>query len=423
MSTPSNGRRLRKRTVAYIAAGLLVPGTAVAVTLMPASAAAGPTAGFTKDSDWGSGWQGKVVIANGGTSAINGWKVEFDLPAGTTIGSYWDALLTTSGSHLTFTNRDWNGTIAPGASVTFGLLGSGSGSPTGCKLNGAPCTGGAQPTSQPTTTRPPVTTTPPVKPTTVAPTASKPPTTTKPPTATVAPPPSTGANLDDPRKKDIAMQIVSTAENSSTNWRAQFGYIEDIKDGRGYTAGIIGFCSGTSDMLALVQEYSRRKPGNVLEKYLPALRSVNGSASHAGLDPTYVNDWRTAATDPVFQQAQEDERDRQYFNPSVALGKSDGVRALGQFAYYDAAVVHGFSGMKSVRNVALQSAKPPAQGGNEADWLNAFMNARVLEMKKEAAHDDVSRIEKAQRRFLGEKNFDLNTPLNFEVYGDKFTIN
>jgi chitosanase len=421
MSTPSNGRRLRKRTVAYIAAGLLVPGTAAVVGLMPASAAAGPTATFTKDTDWGSGWQGKVVISNGGTSAITSWTVEFDLPAGTTVGSYWDALLTTSGSHLTFTNRNWNGTVAPGATVSFGLLGSGSGSPTGCKLNGVACTGGAQPTSGPTTTQP-VTTTPPVKPTAVPPTTTKPPAATKPP-VTTNPPPSTGVNLDDPRKKDIAMQIVSTAENSSTDWKSQFRYIEDIKDGRGYTAGIIGFCSGTSDMLALVQEYSRRKPGNILEKYLPALRSVNGSASHAGLDPTYVPDWEAAATDPVFRQAQEDERDRQYFNPAVNLGKSDGVRALGQFAYYDAAVVHGFSGLKSIRAAALKSSvKPPAQGGDETAWLHAFLDARVVEMQKEAAHYDVTRIETAQRRFLREKNFDLNTPLTFEVYGDTFTI-
>ena len=36
------------------------------------------------------------------------------------------------------------------------------------------------------------------------------------------------------------MELVSSAENSSLDWKAQFGYIEDIHDGRGYTAGIIG---------------------------------------------------------------------------------------------------------------------------------------------------------------------------------------
>src|SRR5689334_6501084 len=78
-------------------------------------------------------------------------------------------------------------------------------------------------------------------------------------------------DLSDPAKKEIAMELVSSAENSSLNWKAQFGYIEDIHDGRGYTAGIIGFCTGTHDLLELVQYYTSVKPGNILAKYLPAL--------------------------------------------------------------------------------------------------------------------------------------------------------
>jgi chitosanase len=231
-----------------------------------------------------------------------------------------------------------------------------------------------------------------------------------------------GVNLDNPAKKDVAMQIVSAAENSSLDWRAQFSYIEDIKDGRGYTAGIIGFCSGTGDMLELVEAYTETKPNNVLAKYLPALRRVNGTSSHSGLDPNFKKDWRKAATDSVFRAAQESERDRVYFNPSVRDGKADGVRALGQFAYYDASVVHGYEGMRSIRSRALKKAKPPSRGGNETTWLNAFLDERVIEMKKEEAHSDVSRIDTAQRVFLRNGNLDLNTPLDFAVYGDRFHI-
>ncbi|WBB67817.1 chitosanase [Micromonospora sp. WMMD812] len=238
------------------------------------------------------------------------------------------------------------------------------------------------------------------------------------------PPPTTppGANLDDPVKKDVAMQLVSAAENSSLDWRAQFSYIEDIGDGRGYTAGIIGFCSGTGDMLELVEAYTRAKPGNVLAPYLPALRAVNGTDSHAGLDPNYPRDWRAAAGDPAFQAAQEAERDRVYFNPSVRDGKADRVRALGQFAYYDAAVMHGYEGMRAIRSRALARATPPSQGGDERTWLHAFLDERVIEMRKEAAHSDTSRVDTAQRVFLNNGNFDLNTPLVFAVYGDQYRI-
>ncbi len=111
-----------------------------------------------------------------------------------------------------------------------------------------------------------------------------------------------------------------------------------------------------------------------------------------------------------------------YFTPSVNLGVSDGVHALGQFAYYDAAVVHGFDGLQSVRAAAMKKVKTPAQGGSEAAYLAAFLDARDAEMRKEAAHEDVTRVETAQRVFLNAGNLNLNTPLSWKVYGDSYSI-
>ncbi|WP_406500659.1 chitosanase [Streptomyces sp. NBC_00846] len=233
------------------------------------------------------------------------------------------------------------------------------------------------------------------------------------------------SGLDDPAKKEIAMQLVSSAENSSLDWKAQYEYIEDIDDGRGYTAGIIGFCSGTGDILDLVELYTQRKPGNVLAQYLPALRKVDGTDSHSGLDPNFQRDWATAASDSAFKQAQNDERDRVYFNPAVGQGKADGIGALGQFAYYDAIVMHGDGGddstsFGSIRKRALAKAKPPSQGGNEVSYLNAFLDARVWAMQQEEAHSDTSRVDTAQRVFLKKGNLNLDPPLDWKVYGDSF---
>ena len=235
------------------------------------------------------------------------------------------------------------------------------------------------------------------------------------------------AGLDAPAKKDIAMRLVSSAENSSLDWEAQYAYIEDIGDGRGYTGGIIGFCSGTSDMLALVELYTKRAPGNVLAGYLPALRAVNGTASHRGLAPGFPSAWRKAAhTSVAFRQAQRDERDRGYFDPAVARAKKDGVGTLGQFVYYDAMVMHGpgtgplcFGG---IRARARRHAATPTDGGNETTYLNAFLDARVWAMKQEEAHSDVTRVETAQRVFLKKGNLDLDTPLKWQVYGDSYEI-
>ncbi|EWM18827.1 chitosanase [Kutzneria sp. 744] len=233
-------------------------------------------------------------------------------------------------------------------------------------------------------------------------------------------------DLNDPAKKEIAMELVSSAENSSLDWKAQYSYIEDIHDGRGYTAGIIGFCSGTGDMLELVRSYAQREPGNVLARYLPALEAVNGSDSHDGLDPTFKDDWASAAGDPVFQQAQNDERDRVYFDPSVSQAKQDGLGALGQFIYYDAIVMHGpgtdGTSFGGIRATAMRNARTPAQGGDEVTYLNAFLDARKAAMLTEEAHSDTTRVDTEQRVFLDNGNLALNPPLHWQVYGQPFDI-
>src|SRR5882757_1931361 len=100
-----------------------------------------------------------------------------------------------------------------------------------------------------------------------------------------------GPGLAAPREKEIAMELVSSAENSTLDWRQEFGYIEDIGDGRGYTGGLIGFCSGTGDMLAVVRAYVAAAPHDPLAPFLPALRKVDGTPSHRGLGAPFVAAW------------------------------------------------------------------------------------------------------------------------------------
>ncbi|MEI7032592.1 chitosanase [Streptomyces pratensis] len=235
-------------------------------------------------------------------------------------------------------------------------------------------------------------------------------------------------SLDDPAKKRIALQLVSSAENSSLDWEAQYPYIEDIGDGRGYTAGIIGFCSGTGDMTAVVERYAKARPGNPLERFLPALRAVEGSDAHTGLGPPFARAWARAANDPAFRAAQDAERDAGYFDPAVRQAKKDGLGALGQFVYYDAYVMHGAQdaegtlGFRTIRRQALAAARTPAGGGDERRYLDAFLDARVAAMVQEPAHADTSRVETAQRVFVREGKFQLETPLRWRVYGDGYRI-
>ncbi|MEU6751367.1 glycosyl hydrolase family 18 protein [Spirillospora sp. NPDC046719] len=133
-----------RRTVALATAATLALATAL-LTAPPAPAAGTVTATCAKTSDWGTGFEGNCTITNGTGAAISGWKVEGDLPSGTSITTVWNATKTVSGTHYTFTNAGWNGTVAAGASTSFGFDGTGGGWLTGCTVNGAACDGSGTP--------------------------------------------------------------------------------------------------------------------------------------------------------------------------------------------------------------------------------------------------------------------------------------
>jgi chitinase len=133
--------RFRHRAAAGFAT-LLLPLAGLVGLAGPAQAATTATATYTKTQDWGTGFGGQWTVKNTGTTSISSWTVEWDYPSGTSVTSAWDADVTSSGTHWTAKNKSYNGSIAPGASVSFGFNGAGSGSPGNCLLNGASCDGG-----------------------------------------------------------------------------------------------------------------------------------------------------------------------------------------------------------------------------------------------------------------------------------------
>ncbi|MFI9797651.1 glycosyl hydrolase family 18 protein [Streptomyces sp. NPDC052302] len=133
--------RFRHRAAAGFAT-LLLPLAGLIGLASPAEAATSATATYSKPQDWGTGFEGKWTVKNTGTTTLSSWTVEWDFPSGTSVTSAWDADVTSSGTHWTAKNKSWNGSLAPGASVSFGFNGSGSGSPSNCKLNGGSCDGG-----------------------------------------------------------------------------------------------------------------------------------------------------------------------------------------------------------------------------------------------------------------------------------------
>ncbi|MGW1891577.1 glycoside hydrolase family 18 protein [Streptomyces sp. NPDC002004] len=181
----------RNKVIGGVVAAAVVGGGALLFS--GTAQAAGVGAVYTKTSDWSTGYTAQYVVKNGTGSAQSGWKLEFDLPAGTKLGSLWNAESTVSGRHVTVKPASWDKELAPGKSTTIGFVVQGTEDPTGCLINGAKCSvdDGAtpepsgRPTGSPTPTKPPAPTATPTP--TAKPTRTAKPTPTPTPTATRTP--------------------------------------------------------------------------------------------------------------------------------------------------------------------------------------------------------------------------------------------
>lgn len=234
------------------------------------------------------------------------------------------------------------------------------------------------------------------------------------------------AGLDAPAKRELAWKLLASSESSTLDWRGQYATIDDNGDGTGYTAGIVGFCSGTHDMLTFVEAFTKDHPDSPLTPFVPALRKVDGTGSHKGLDPGFAAAWKKSATDPVFRAAQDRVRDKQYFEPAVRLAKLDGLGTLGQFIYFDAMVLQGPGtapdGFYGIRKAALAEADTVDEGGDEKAYLDAFLDAARAVMKSKKNQHDTSRIDTTQREFLYDGNLALKPPLTWKMYGETFHV-
>lgn len=112
-------------------------------TQQPTSNPVGRCSVAYQASTWDSGMSVNLTLTNTGSTALTGWSLSFTLPAGQKVAQGWSAQWAQSGQVVTASNVDWNGTLAPGASVSVGFNGTHTGTtsaPTAFTLNGSTCT-------------------------------------------------------------------------------------------------------------------------------------------------------------------------------------------------------------------------------------------------------------------------------------------
>lgn len=96
-----------------------------------------PTTGCVAEIRIVNRWQGafqvELVVRNGGGAPMTAWTVRFTLGAGMSMQQAWNTTVSVSGSSVTATNVNWNGSLSPGTSTTVGMIINGD--PTGWTPN------------------------------------------------------------------------------------------------------------------------------------------------------------------------------------------------------------------------------------------------------------------------------------------------
>jgi chitosanase len=197
-------------------------------------------------------------------------------------------------------------------------------------------------------------------------------------------------------QKHRAEQLINLFENGSTDSR--YDYVELLHDGRGITAGKVGFTTATGDLLTVVEAYTRRKPNNSLMKFLPRLKELaeEESDSVEGLNG-FTKAWEIAARDTVFRKVQDDITDRVYYQPAMRYVHTLGLQtALAHAAIYDTIIQHGggedpdsLSAIAERTNQAMGGT--PATGVDEKIWLENFLKLRRENLAH--AHNEDTRAE------------------------------
>ncbi|MFB7776485.1 cellulose binding domain-containing protein [Streptomyces bauhiniae] len=148
MSTHRRRISGRNKAIGGVVAAAVAGGGAVLVTGV--AHAAGVGAAYTKTSDWSTGYSAQYVVTNDTGAAKKDWSLEFDLPAGSKLGSLWNAESSVSGQHVTVKAAKWDTDgLAAGKSVTVGFVVDGAGDPTGCRIDGSECAADPAATPEP----------------------------------------------------------------------------------------------------------------------------------------------------------------------------------------------------------------------------------------------------------------------------------
>jgi chitosanase len=229
-----------------------------------------------------------------------------------------------------------------------------------------------------------------------------------------------------PAQQALAWATTSVYENNTSV--VQYQYCENIDDGRGYTSGRAGFCTGTGDAADVLECFDKEvaqqpslAPRNRMAKYAPALKGLTG-ANTAPLDKIgpYCKDWEQSASDPatgpIFKRCQDRVTMALYQTPACKAAHSWGIHSpLFVAELYDAWVNHGSADdllAEAGRQAGIRPSTAPLSEPDESNLLHAFLTARLDVLRKDKTWaldvDRVAPYEAARRA----GNYDFRQPID-----------
>ncbi|MEN8905980.1 MAG: cellulose binding domain-containing protein [Clostridiales bacterium] len=127
--------------------------TAIFITNINAAA----TVSYDISNDWGGGAVVNVTVQNTSSTPLSDWTVVWTFPGNQKISSMWNGEYTQNGSNVSVKGLEWNSTIQPNNSTSFGFQVTYSGSnskPSDISVNGQVAKTEQPATEQPATEQP-----------------------------------------------------------------------------------------------------------------------------------------------------------------------------------------------------------------------------------------------------------------------------
>ncbi len=186
---------------------------------------------------------------------------------------------------------------------------------------------------------------------------------------------------------DVVLQLVSLPENSTPRWYKNYGYIEFLGDGRGFTSSIFGACSGTGDLYMVFEALGGIQPRSEtcdrLLEFATKLRSKKGDDIRGieGIKPLI----QKLGDDPAWQRAVWTVYVKLYWKFAMEFADKRGSarsRAgpvlhtpAARGFMLDTAINHG-ANMDSFEVIVRRMPAAARESKDERAWVLAFAEAR-----------------------------------------------